>query len=384
MQRIEELYNKYLTNTINEIEKQELFDLIHQADDNRLGKLADQYLQKSEPENLDHLEADTHRILQHIKQRIAGREENPKMSARTFPLWQWMTIAASMLIIGFAGYYLYNTPTINVSTQLTSIYSDDVAPGGNRATITLSDGTVIALDEDRDGVVAYGDELAYIDGKKVMTTPTVVQYATLATPRGGRYQLTLPDGSKVWLNAASSITYPIRFEGSLRTVKLQGEAFFDIAEDKTKPFIVESNEQQIIVTGTTFNVEAYGDQQTTNTTLVSGSVVINSNEGHRMVLRPGQKAILQGDSFKTEQADIHAVTGWVQGEFVFHYSTLADILPQLERWYDIEVEITSIPQEEFYAEISRNMPLSAVLKAIEETSNLRFEIKERRLLLKKR
>src|SRR5690606_39268187 len=167
-------------------------------------------------------------------------------------------------------------------------------------------------------------------------------------------------------------------------VKLQGEAFFDVAEDKTKPFIVESNDQQITVTGTTFNVEAYGGQRATNTTLVSGSVHIDSNSGDRVVLKPGQQAVLRDNGFKTRQADIQAITGWVKGEFVFHYSTLADILPQLERWYNIQSDIAPIPQDAFYAEISRNMPLSAVLKAIEETSNLRFEIKERRLLLKKR
>lgn len=384
MQRIEELYDKYLNDSISETEKQELFELIRQSDDSRLAELAHQHLHRPEPEDLDHLQADTDRILQQIKQRIAGQEESRETSVKSFPLWRWATIAASALIIGFAGYYIYDLQTtLTKQPLLTTIHGDDVAPGGNRATVTLSDGTVVELDKDKSGIVINENEFTYADGEQVITS-TALQYATLATPRGGQYQLTLPDGSKVWLNAATSLTYPTRFEGAQRIVKLQGEAFFDIAKDQTKPFIVESNGQQITVTGTTFNVEAYESEESTSTTLVSGSVRINSKSGHSVALRPGQKAILRNNGLKTTPADIHAVTGWVRGEFVFHYSTLADILPQLERWYNIEADIPAIPQEEFYAEISRHMPLSAVLKAMEETSNLRFEIKERRLLLKKR
>ncbi|NGM60841.1 DUF4974 domain-containing protein [Sphingobacterium sp. SGG-5] len=384
MQRVEELYDKYLNDTISDTEKQELFDLIRQADDSRLAALADRYLRKPESEDLNAVQADIQRILQYIKHRIIEQENIPSAPVKTFILGKWFAVAAAVLIVSFAGYYIYNTRTISKQPQLTNVYGDDVLPGGNRATMTLSNGEIIELSEDKDGIVANGEGFTYADGEQVVATSDAIQYATLATPSGGQYQLTLPDGSKVWLNAVSSITYPTRFESSQRLVKLQGEAFFDVAEDKTKPFIVESNDQRITVTGTTFNVEAYGDQRATNTTLVSGSVHINSNNGHRIVLEPGQTAILHDNGFKSLPADIQAVTGWVKGEFVFHYSTLADILPQLERWYDIQSDIAPIPQDAFYAEISRNMPLSAVLKAIEETSNLRFEIKERRLLLKKR
>lgn len=308
-------------------------------------------------------------------------ESNPSRSIR-----KYLTVAAALLTFAFMGYYLYksfNTVT-NQEQRLTSVYGDDVAPGGNRATITLSNGTIIELSQDQQGIIASGTQLTYTDGEKLIDAKEV-QYATLNTPRGGQYRLTLPDGTKVILNAESSLTYPTAFKDNQRKVELKGEAFFDVAENKAQPFIVATEQQQVTVTGTTFNVNAYGDSNRTITTLVTGSVNVKSNSSSAIAsLKPGQEAVLNNGTIKTKEVDTHVATGWADGVFVFKYKSLAEILPQLERWYDIQVDIDPIPNEEFYAEIDRNTPLSTVLESMEQTSSLRFEIKERRLTLKKK
>lgn len=380
LEYIKELFRQYLAKTISDRDRDELMQFFANSDQAQIEEVigslsADEHLHI---QDLDRYDARAERILGQIRRTTTRPTRS--LFIKVLPY-----AAAILVFLSVGIYYYWHSQDVQPTAKLTSIYGDDVAPGGNRATITLDDGTVMELAEDKDGIIAYGTELTYTSGEKLLTAPSEVQYATLTTPRGGQYQITLPDGSKVWLNAASSITYPARFEGAQRTVKLQGEAYFDIAENKAQPFIVETEGQQLTVTGTTFNVDAYADSETIITTLVSGSVNIADAEGSTTVkLQPGQQALLHHGRFTTKKVDTQVATAWVRGEFVFHYTTLAEILPQLERWYDIEVDIDPIPQEEFYAEIKRNMPLSTVLKAIEETSNVKFEIKGRRLLLRKK
>lgn len=380
MERIQILYEKYLDRSITDHEKIEFFRLIRDADDNQLGKLAEKYLKDDRLEKLDDLQEHINVLHGNILKHI-----NSVQSPKPFPFRKYITVAAALITFAFIGYYLYKSYNpVAKQEQMTSIYGDDVAPGGNRATITLSDGTVIALDENQSGIVASGTELSYADGEKLLDATKDIQYATLNTPRGGQYRLTLPDGTKVILNAESSITYPTAFNDNQRKVELKGEAFFDVKENKAQPFVVATDKQEVTVTGTKFNINAYGDNNRTITTLVTGSVNVTSNSNSATTsLKPGQEATLSNGNIKTKEVDIHVATGWADGVFVFKYKTLAEILPQLERWYDIQVDIDPIPNEEFYAEINRNMPLSKVLKAIEKTSDVRFEVKERRLTLKK-
>jgi len=301
---------------------------------------------------------------------------------RKLYLRRWISAVAAVLVIAVVGLQVYRLHTTGETQKLSSIYGDDAAPGGNRATLTLSDGTTMVLSESKDGIVVNGTDLHYSDGEELLQTSKAVSEATVRTPRGGQYKVTLSDGTVVTLNAKSSLTYPNRFDEDVRVVKLTGEGYFDVVKNTGQPFVVETNKQQITVTGTTFNVNTY-DDETITTTLITGSVNIKSKEGAATTkLKAGQEASLKKGIFDTRAVDVDAATGWVRGVFVFQNTTLAEILPQLERWYDIEVDINPIPHEEFYAEINRNMPLSTVLKAIEKTSNVHFEIKERRLTLK--
>lgn len=380
LEHIRELYSQYLAKTISDNGKEELMQFFDTGNEQEIVYVIGELSPDDTPNipDISQYNVRTKQVLERIVAHTSPTRQKP-------PVWRWLSIAATIMLIGFAGYYLYKTNQVPKEPQLTSIYGDDVPPGTNRATVTLSDGTVIALSEDKNGIVANGAELAYTDGVKLVEATAAIQYATLATPRGGQYRLTLPDGSKVILNAESSVTYPTTFADKQRKVELKGEAFFDVAENKAQPFVVATEQQQVTVTGTTFNVNAYGDNNRTITTLVTGSVNVKSNSSSASVsLKPGQEAVWSNGTIKTKDVDTQAATGWADGVFVFKYKTLAEILPQLERWYDIQVDIDPIPDTEFYAEINRNTPLSTVLESMEQTSNLRFEIKERRLKLKKK
>ncbi|MBL1407507.1 FecR family protein [Sphingobacterium faecale] len=383
LEHIKSLYSQYLAKTISEDDQKELIAFFKTGSDAELdhviGEL-DQHEQIS-ASTLRPYDQRAGHILSHIRQRTVP------VGSRTRSIRVYITVAAVILAFAFIGYYfykIYNSVT-DQEPHMSSIYGDDVAPGSNIATITLSDGSVIDLSEDQEGIIASGSALRYADGEKLFDAGKDISYATLKTPRGGQYRLTLPDGSKVILNAASSITYPTAFTDIQRKVELQGEAFFDVAENKRQPFIVATDQQQVIVTGTTFNVNAYSDNNRTVTTLVTGSVLVQSNStSATATLRPGQEAVWSNGKLETEEVNTSIATGWTEGVFAFQYTSLAEILPQLERWYDIQIDIHPIPNEEFYAEIDRNKPLSTVLKAIEKTSTVRFEIKERRLTLKKK
>lgn len=381
MQRIEELYNRYLDNTISDSEKQELFRLMREADDERLAELADSYLQEQEPEDLTYLQPDTDRILHGIKEHIARQE---RQSGKTIPLRRIITVAATAVLIGLVAYYIYKTSNDSQQQPIASIYGEDVAPGSNKATITLSDGTVVELDQNQSGVIANGTNLSYADGGQVVKAAPEVEHATLSTPRGGQYQLTLPDGSKVWLNAASSITYPTKFEGKQRIVKLQGEAYFDVTTNQTKPFIVESKDQQVMVTGTEFNISTYADEPTSATTLIEGKVqIIDSHSGKTTTLAPGQQAISGGNGIEIQTVDTDVYTAWKDNYFVFESMEIHAILRQLSRWYDVQVDYTDIPNETLSARVRRDKNISSVLTAISKTTGLDFYISERRMILRK-
>jgi ferric-dicitrate binding protein FerR (iron transport regulator) len=195
----------------------------------------------------------------------------------------------------------------------------------------------------------------------------------MSTPRGGQYQLQLPDGSKVWLNAESSITYPITFTGNERKVTISGEVYFEVAKDKNKPFRVSAGDLHVEVLGTHFNINAYADEGSAKTSLLEGSVKID-----REILQPGQ-AYVNG---KVIAADVEHDVAWKNGVFNFNDQNLSQIMRQLARWYNLEIEYPQgVPKKEYGGEIGRNLTLAQVLKGL-ENSGVRFELKGRQLIVK--
>ena len=248
----------------------------------------------------------------------------------------------------------------------------DVGPGSNKATLTLANGTTIVLDTVQKGAITSqgNSRVLKMDDGRLAYEPVTKKtestvYNTLTTPRGGQYQLTLPDGSRVWLNAASSITYPTAFPNAERTVKITGEAYVEVVHNARQPFRVQAGDEQVEDIGTAFNVNAYSDEPAVRTTLVAGKVKV-SKGGVTKVLSPGEQVQSKGAALEmVPGVDVDQVLAWKNGAFSFRNADLPTVMRQLARWYDIEVEYTgAVPAGTFDGEIGRGLTLNQVLQGL--------------------
>ncbi|WP_439559540.1 FecR family protein, partial [Dyadobacter sp.] len=249
-------------------------------------------------------------------------------------------------------------------------HTADVKPGGNKALLTLSDGSAIALDQVESGFVARqgnaeirkAQEGILVYNAKADERTGTISMNTLSTPKGGQYQVRLPDGSKVWLNASSSIRFPSAFAASERKVEITGEAYFEVAKDKRKPFRVKFNQSEVLVLGTSFNIMAYPEEGASRTTLVEGSVDIK-NVGQNARLKPGQQAaILATGQIKTKYTPVEEAVAWKNGEFYFQDASVEEVMRQLSRWYDVRINYNGkIPLKQFTGRVSRQVSLSEIV-----------------------
>ena len=315
------------------------------------------------------------------KDELHGYIQNKIQKRRTIPLWLRYSSAALLLLALSVTLLLYNNPGLPLGPG--GANSGDVKPGGNVATLTLADGRAIRLDNKGNGNLAYQGNSAIVklaEGeliyKRIGAGDEQEQYNTLSTPRGGQYQITLPDGTRAWLNAASSIIYPTAFAGNKRQVTIKGEVYFEVMPDKSKPFIVSSAGQTIEVLGTHFNVNAYEDESVIKTTLLEGRVRVSLPSKSSSILFPGQQSeVVKGEDYiSLSRADTEAAIGWKNGEIHFSNTDLKGVLRQLARWYDVDVDFRGMPDKKLNGVISRKVNLSAVLQAIEKTSNIPLKI----------
>ncbi|MGJ1285095.1 FecR family protein [Sphingobacterium spiritivorum] len=309
------------------------------------------------------------------------RQIKKRQTVSSRPQRHYLRYAAAILIlfsIGFSLYYYQRDS--RQSIPLADIHTDDILPGGNKATITLSDGTVIELSEDHEGIIAKGTELSYTDGEKLLDA-TQVQYATLTTPRGGQYQIILSDGTKVWLNAETTLRYPTKFTGTTREVTIHGEAYFEVAHNAEQPFIVGSGRQTLQVLGTSFNIDTYKGSATT--TLIKGSIQVSDQMKRTKILLPGQQTVQTIEGFQINDVDTENYTAWKDGVIILTKQTPQNVLKQLERWYDVEfVHPERIsPNLPLSGEIPRDIKLSVLLRALEQQTNVKFTIEGRRIMI---
>ena len=309
---------------------------------------------------------------------------------RIFKIRAWQSTAAAILILLTAGIYYYQTSSkpIIVKTKIPR-FKNDVAPGNNKAILTLDDGSKIDLDDAKTGFLASESnidikktgvgQLEYTAGTQTVKT---VKYNILSTPLGGEYQLVLPDGSKVWLNSGSTLRFPTAFIGSERIVELKGEAYFDIAKNPKMPFLVRTNNaMDIKVLGTQFNVMAYDDEKNINTTLIEGSVEVLKESG-KTTLKPGQEAILnkRSGNIKVAQADLEQAIAWKNGYFIFYNENIESIMRKVSRWYNVDIVYQgNLNNKDFVGTISRNKNVSELLKMLELTGAIHFSIDGRRI-----
>lgn len=305
---------------------------------------------------------------------------------------RWLPWAAAVLLMIGAGLTILLLQLPKEEKMIVAA-RQDAAPGGNKAMLTLGDGTRIALDSAGNGALALqgnvqvlklnSGQLAYHDDNT--TGSGQIQFNTLSTPRGGQYQLTLPDGTRVWLNAASSLRYPTRFTGKERRVEVKGEAYFEVVKNTGMPFRVTLPEDgEIVVTGTHFNVNAYTDEPFIKATLLEGGVRV-SKKGKTARLEPGQQAQIPFGAGISEISvvlvDMEEATAWKNGLFRFNNADLPTVMRQLSRWYDVDVSYEGkIPSRKFEGEIQRNLHLSDVMEALGK-NRVHFRIEGKKIIL---
>ncbi|WP_142683541.1 FecR family protein [Chitinophaga polysaccharea] len=299
--------------------------------------------------------------------------------------WWAAALVAGLLLAAGLYFLLRPAATVKPVPALAQRYKNDIAPGGNKAMLTLADGSRIALDEALNGTLGQQGNTRIIKTRNGQVqyyaagNNAVVTYNTLSTPRGGQYQLTLPDGTRVWLNAASSLHFPTAFTGSNRTVELTGEGYFEVAALPGKPFLVKANGADITVLGTHFNIMAYANEQSMAVTLLEGAVNVGRN-GTVKKLLPGQQARITGNSSITvSDTDVQEAVAWKNGFFIFDRADITTVMRQLVRWYDIEVVYEGTPPEiRFGGGMQRSLPLSAILRLLEKNGVL-FKIEGRKI-----
>jgi transmembrane sensor len=328
-------------------------------------------------------------IRANINQQISQENRVVKLPAR----WARMAAAAAVIFVFAAGLYFLRSPVAQTPPKVAASNKPVIIPAGsNKAILTLNSGQQISLNDAASGQLAIQGVTAVskaADGQidyrtNGSFTAGEAIYNTLTTPRGGQYQMILADGTKVWLNASSSIRYPVSFAGgSKREVQITGEAYFEVIHNARQPFRVVANGVNIEDLGTEFNVNAYADEPVIRTTLVSGSIKVR-HEGHEAMIAPGMEALIKmGDpTIKVNNADVDEAVAWKNGQTLFTNENIQTIMRQVARWYDVDIAYEgNISDRRFDGGISRKSDLSAVLKVL-KLNDIRYEIQGRKLIIK--
>lgn len=323
--------------------------------------------------NEDEIDISEKRIKK-IGEEIYGNLPIPKSVAIKINLWRAIGSIAAISLLTVCAWNFFEKFTMRPATTIVK----DVSPGGNKATITLANGDTIGLSGSKSGIAINGTNLTYSDGSTIDNSHRYIGVQILTTPKGGQYQIQLADGSKVWLNANSSLKYPTSFANTReRNVELQGEAYFEVFPNKTKPFIIKCQTQTVEVLGTHFNINDYKDAGNTITTLVEGSVKVTNPLLQQVILKPNQQSLIDGNSIKVKDADLETALAWKYGRLEFKDANIRTILKQVARWYDIEVEYRGdISNRTFNGSISRSSNLSVLLNIL-AYNDIHFTIEKR-------
>lgn len=387
-------------------EREELLDLLAKDENKEEAKILIQMAWvEYEPKKPVFTETESAAILNKILTDVSTSHETVvSINKETNPFITWKRVlayAAILVLVFSVSIHFFKKQTAqilsgNKEIGHTAKSIKGKTSGNNKAILTLSDGTKIDLDDISAGKIASKAGINIIkiaDGQLVYTITGhqdnandknyIPEINTISTPRGTQYQINLPDGSKVWLNAESSLKFPVAFVGKDRVVELTGEAYFEINSQQQNghkmPFKVRSyigdRSQEVEVLGTHFNIKSYANDVATKTTLLEGSVQItNLNLSKTNILLPGQQAIATKKNTQIAKADIEEVMAWKKGNFMFNNLALTDVMKQLERWYDIDVNYDHIPNSYYHGFISRKVTLSQVLEMLEMTGNLKFKV----------
>lgn len=319
-----------------------------------------------------------------IKEQIDAerkREKGFEVSTR-HNAWQKYSIAAAVALLIASSIFIFFGHKKGAPQQPETVQRQDLPPGSNKAILTLANGIKVRLDSVKIGTLSMQGNTRIVKLKKGLLTynkakdkQAKVLFNTITTPRGGQYKVELSDGTKVWLNAASSIYFPTTFKGKTRTVRITGEAYFEVAENAKAPFEVLVNDVTIQVLGTHFNVMAYKEEPVSKVTLLQGAVKVK--EGNKnLLLRPGEQAYVGtgGRLTKVKNVDLRGTIAWKNNQFWFNNDNIQTVMRRLSRWYNVEVVIKGNIPQHFGGIISRNINVSEVFEALQATSHLQYKI----------
>jgi hypothetical protein len=307
----------------------------------------------------------------------AGRHQ-----VKTIKLWPRIAVSAAAILVFLCAGLFYLSKSGQTGPIAKTYTINDFSPGKNRATLELGNGKIITLSDHKTGVTIDASKLVYNDGTNIASEPGLSPDSNriiASTPRGGTYQVVLPDGTRVWLNSATTLQFPASFAHlANRTVELSGEAYFEVSKDATHPFIVKTDHQHIQVLGTHFNVNAYPDERNEKTVLLEGRVQINNHA----VLVPGQQSQVEADGrIKIETADIDNAIAWKNGFFSFKDAPLDVVMRQLSRWYNIDIIYKgALKDDTFNGQINRRSDLSRALKILEQ-GGVHFSLEGKTLMI---
>jgi transmembrane sensor len=317
-------------------------------------------------------------------ERLKGEENSQNLMVKPKTITRrLLIIAASAAVLAFCiigGFFALKSKIEDRSER----YANDVSPGGNRAILTLADGRKIDLTNSKTGELVTANGLSVKKATNGLLVFSVTNNGsvnedqknnTITTPSGGQYQVNLPDGTQVWLNAETKFSFPSHFNAKNRWVELDGEAYFEVSKDKNHPFIVKSSKQEVEVLGTHFNINSYENSLGTKTTLLEGSVKVKGPNGEK-VIAPGEQSVIYGNTIEVNAIDPAFSIDWKNGEFRFKDESLPSIIQKLSRWYGVRFVVNSRYESmpSFSGSVSRFNNLSEVLKMLEETGNIKFYI----------
>lgn len=387
--RLEFLFFRYSNHSSTMQEVEELMRLLEKPEnEEKIKKLIDQFVKSNEQEI--QMPGDVENtILQNIfnSDRETAIDLHYKKPALSF--MERFAVAATILLLVGAAYWIFHQQEGNGKIITSQHVPGEIMPGGDRAILTIGDGSVIQLDDVQNGMVAQqgdtrvdkqGSLLSY--NAKVTQQNTTIVYNTLSTPKGGQYQVLLPDGSRAWLNAASSLHFPTAFQGSSREITLTGEGYFEVVKNSEKPFVVNVGEMKIEVLGTHFNVNAYADEGVIKTSLLEGTVQV-ANNNQRKFLKPGQQALLtrEDNKLKISNVNLEAVMAWKNGLFQFEGADITSLMRQVGRWYDVNIIYAGkIPRMQFEGKISRKAQLYEVLEIL-ELNEIRLKVDHKNIII---
>lgn len=391
------LFNRYYEKTATKQEIDEFYELVHASDnDEQLLILLQQLWEKGDVQPPVFSQAKSEEILDRILRNKDKQIIDPRIPViRKRPFLFWTKVAATVLIFFAVSVFFYHWSQSNsnlITKRTEAKVHHDVLPGGNRAILTLSNGTTIKLDNQPNGMLAHEgtSKISKTAGGKLIYNSIRFPHPAegekenmISTPRGGQYQITLSDGSKVWLNAASSLRFPATFTGKIRQVEITGEAYFEVAKNAAIPFIVKTRNAEVQVLGTHFNVMAYDDEAVSKTTLLEGAVKIKSTTDVN-VLKPGEQALLNthGRIDVSDHVDVEAETAWKNGTFSFKEASIEDVMRQIARWYDVTIsyESRTLPVKQLTGSISRSVKASELLSMLSYTG-INFQIEGKKIIV---